>query len=207
MAGKWPSGGMQMAMRFSRGQALVPQVDRQVKGSAQLLGKSVRFGSLGAEISGHIERIAQNDGRTVEFAQEAAKRLEVQFRVLSDEGQDRLGGQTQFVGHRNPDATVTEIKAEQAGFHNKSIVDGAARRRSAGHRRAWAMRPGTKAGNRKREMVNGKGEAGSVAQPENVQWPRFDNQSEFGRTMWRSRTESSSKTRRRQAESPHLTIS
>src|SRR5581483_2939190 len=70
--GAGAAGGVEMAVGFGGGEALVPKVYGQSEGLAQGFGKGMGFGGLGADVAGHVQGIAENNGRTAEFAQEAA---------------------------------------------------------------------------------------------------------------------------------------
>ena len=117
MAGKRPSGSMEVAMGLGGGQALIPKVDGEGELGVEDVGEGVGLCGLGAEVAGHVEGIAQHNGGTIELAEQAAQRLQVLLRVFADEGEDGLSGEAQLIGHRDADTAVTEIEAEQAGFH------------------------------------------------------------------------------------------
>jgi hypothetical protein len=131
MPGKGPSGGVEVAMGFGGGQPLVPEVDGQREGGAQGVGKDLSFRGLGAHIPGHIQRVAEDDGRTPVFAEQAAEGFQVGFRISADQGQNRLRGQPQLIGDGNPDATISEIEAKKARWHRRIV----ARRIRAGRRK------------------------------------------------------------------------
>lgn len=122
VAGKRAAGGVEMAMGFGRGQALVPEVDGEREGGAQSVGEGMGFGGLGANIAGHVQRIAQNDGGAPVFAEEATEGLQVGFDVPADESQDRLRGEPEFIGDGDPDAAVSEIKAKEARRHRRMVA-------------------------------------------------------------------------------------
>lgn len=121
-----PAGGVEMPVRFSRRKALVPEVNGQRKFAPQGLSEGLGFCSLRAQIAGHIERIAEDDRGAAEFAQHPPQRLQVLLRVPANKRQHRLGGQAELVGDSDADAAVAKIEAQQAGFHESSIADGAA---------------------------------------------------------------------------------
>lgn len=62
-----------MAVGFSGGEALVPEMDGEREGGAEDLGEDVCLRGLGAYVARHVERIAEDDGRAAEFAKKAAE--------------------------------------------------------------------------------------------------------------------------------------
>lgn len=48
-------------MGFGRGEALVPEVDGEAEGSVEGFSEGVGFRGLGADVAGHVERIAEDD--------------------------------------------------------------------------------------------------------------------------------------------------
>lgn len=120
------SGGVEMAMGFGGGEALVPEVDGEGKGGAEGFGEGLGLGGEGADIAGEVERMAEDNSGAVVPAEEAAEGAEVLLWVFAAEGEDGLGGQAELVGDSDADAAVAKIEAQQAGFHESSIADGAA---------------------------------------------------------------------------------
>jgi hypothetical protein len=118
VAGEGASGSVEMAVGFGGGEALVPQVDGQGEGSAEVFGEGVGFRGLGANVPGHIERIAQDDGGAAEFAEKAAEGFKVLLRIFADEGEYGLGGEAEFIGDSDADAAIAEIEAQEAGLHS-----------------------------------------------------------------------------------------
>jgi hypothetical protein len=119
VARKRASGGMQVAVGFGRGEALVPEVDGEGEGFAERLGEGVGSGGLGADVAGHIEGIAEDDGRAAVFAEKAAEGFEVLFQVFTDQGEEGLSGEAELVGDGDTDAAGAEIEAQKAGFHSR----------------------------------------------------------------------------------------
>jgi hypothetical protein len=119
VAGQGASGGVQVAVGLGGSEALVPEVDGKGEGSAERLGESVGSGGLGADIAGHIEGIAKDDGGTAVFAQEAAEGFEVQLRIFADQGENGLSGEAELVGDGDADTAGAEIEAQEAGFHSR----------------------------------------------------------------------------------------
>jgi hypothetical protein len=124
MAGEGSSGGVQVAVGFGGGEALVPEVNGEGKSLAEGFGKGLGSGGLGAEIAGHIEGIAEDDGCAVEFAQEAAEGFQVLFRIFPDEGEDWLRGEAELIGDGDADAATAEVKAEEARDHRMILLRG-----------------------------------------------------------------------------------
>lgn len=118
------SGGVQVPMGLGRGEALIPEVNGEREGLAEGLGKEVGFGGLRADIAGHIEGVADDDGGAAEFALQAAEGFEVLTHVFADKGENRLGGEAEFVGDSDADAAVSEIEAQEAGLHNFILARG-----------------------------------------------------------------------------------
>ena len=128
MAGGGAAGGVEMAMGLGGGEALVPEVDGEGEGSAERFGEGVGFGGLGADVAGHVERIAEDDGGAAEFAEQAAEGFEVLLRVFADQGEDGLRGEAELVGDRDADAAVAEIEAQEAGLHSIDRSSGTGRK-------------------------------------------------------------------------------
>lgn len=60
-------------MGFGGGQALVPQVDGEGEGCVEGFSEGVGFRCLGADVAGHVEGIAEDDGGAAEFAEETSE--------------------------------------------------------------------------------------------------------------------------------------
>jgi hypothetical protein len=119
MARQGASGSMQVAVGLGGGKTLVPEVDREGEGLAEGLGERVGSGGLGADIAGHIEGIAEDNGGAPVFAQEAAQGFEVLLCVFANQGEDGLGGEAELIGDGDADAAGAEIEAQEAGFHSR----------------------------------------------------------------------------------------
>ena len=114
---------MKVAVGFGRGKAFIPKVNGEAEGFAERLGKGLGFGGLGAEVSRHIEGVAEDDGGAAISAKQAPERLQILFEVLAEEGEDGLGGEAEFVRDGNADAAVAEVEAEEA-FHQTIVAKG-----------------------------------------------------------------------------------
>jgi len=113
------AGLVENLVSFARGEALVPQVDGQPGERAKLGGEGLRFGGLGAEFSGEMDGVANNDAYDAKAAAEAGNRTEVvsgnaRRWAATLQGQDRLGGEAEFVGDGDADAAVADVEAEIA---------------------------------------------------------------------------------------------
>ena len=115
------AGGVEVAMGFGGGEPLVPQGDGELKLLAQDFGEGVHLGSLGAQISRHVERVADDDVGAVVFAHDAGERLQVLSAVGADQGEHRLG-QSQQIGDGHADAAVAYVEAEDAGLIHMEIL-------------------------------------------------------------------------------------
>lgn len=124
VAGKGAAGGVKMAVGLGGSQPLVPKVDGEGERLPERCGKVLGSGGLRAHVAGHIKGMAEDDGRALVFAQEAAEGLEVLFRILALEGEDGLGGQAELVGDSDPDAAAAVVEAEEAGGHRNDRTTG-----------------------------------------------------------------------------------
>lgn len=120
VGGAGAAGGVQMAMSLRGAQALIPQVHREGEAFAKRLREVLGPLGLGTDVAGRVERVAEHDGRAVEPAQQAPQRLQVLAEVFANQGKDGLGGEAEFVGDRDADASRAEIEAEKAGRHTLS---------------------------------------------------------------------------------------
>lgn len=120
--GKGPPGGVQVAVGLRRGEPLVPQVNGERESVAQDFCEGLGLRGLGADVAGHVERIAKNDGRARVFAEQAAERLQVRFDVPANERENRLGGEPQLIGDGNADAAISEIEAKKARRHSRMVA-------------------------------------------------------------------------------------
>jgi hypothetical protein len=128
MAGRGAAGGLKVAVRFGRGEALVPQMHGQGEGFTKGFGEGVGFRCLGADVAGHVEGIAEDDAGTAKFSEKTGEGFEVLLRIFADQGEDGLSGETQLVGDRDPNAAVPKIEAKQAGFHSVHLSLGTGRK-------------------------------------------------------------------------------
>ncbi len=109
-----------MAVSLGGGEALVPEVDGQCEGIAEGFREGLGTGGLGADVSGQIEGVTDNDLGAAEFAEEAAEGSEVLPLVLPNEREDRLRREAQFIGDGDADPARAKIEAEDARFHTSS---------------------------------------------------------------------------------------
>jgi hypothetical protein len=100
-----------------RGQAFVPQVDREPGQCAEIGRKRMRFRASRARISGEMHRIAHYDPGHVEFARQAGQGTQVFAGIAPTfQGQDRLRGKSQLVGYGHSDAFRAHIEGKVAGM-------------------------------------------------------------------------------------------
>ena len=118
MSRRRPSGGLQMTVRFGRGQPLVPQMNRQGERLAQRVREGLGSYHLRTHIAQHVERIAHDDRRH-RICESGGPGFQVLFNVFAHQSQDWLRGQAQFVRDRDADAAATEIQSQQTGLHNR----------------------------------------------------------------------------------------
>jgi len=115
MFGAGASRGMQVAMGFGGGQALVPEVDGQAGFVAEELGESLSLRGLGTLISGHVEGVADDDPGAAIFADKAGERFEVLLAVGARESEDGLRGETERVGDGDTNAAVSDVETHEPG--------------------------------------------------------------------------------------------
>ena len=89
---------------------------RQTGFFAEHLRKCLRFDGLRAQVSGHVERIANDNLLTIVFANDAQKRFCVLTAVGANQGHDRLGDEAHSVGDGDADATVADIETDQSSM-------------------------------------------------------------------------------------------
>lgn len=140
------SGGVEMAMGFGGGEALVPEVDGEGKGGAEGFGEGLGLGGEGADIAGEVERMAEDNSGAVVPAEEAAEGAEVLLWVFAAEGEDGLGGQAELVGDGDTDAAGPKIEAEEAEGHRMIVEPGSYSGPGLGGRGSEAARGGLRAG-------------------------------------------------------------
>ncbi len=115
-------------MRFSRGEAFVPEMDGEGESFAQRVREGLGFQSLWADVAGHVQRMAEHDGRAGVPAQQASDGFQVLLRVFANQSEDRLCGEAQFVGHCDANTAAAEIEAQQAGLHTRDGTASAERK-------------------------------------------------------------------------------
>lgn len=109
------AGFVQDSMGRFRGQALVPEVNRQASQRAQFGGKGLRLGGLRAQLAGEMERIADHDSSHAKPPRQARQRAQILAPVAAAlQRQHRLRGQPQFVGDGYADAAIADIEAKIA---------------------------------------------------------------------------------------------
>jgi len=109
--------GVEMAVGFGGGEALVPKVDGEVEFGAEGVGEGLGAGGLGALVAGHVEGVADDgfgDGGVL--AKDARDGFEVVAEFGAVQGEEGLGGVAELVGEGEADAAIAYVEAENAGF-------------------------------------------------------------------------------------------
>jgi hypothetical protein len=94
-------------------------MDGQAGERAKLGGEGLRFGGLGAEFSGEMDGVANNDAYDAKAAAEASYRTEI-FAGNAGGGasplqrKNRLGSKSQLVGDSNSNAAIADVETEIA---------------------------------------------------------------------------------------------
>ena len=102
-------------MGFAAGEALVPEVQRQAGQSRQLLCEDARFGRLGAQFSGEVERIAGHDACALVFPTKASQGTEIIPGIaLADEREYRLSRVSELAGDSHADALGADVQAQKS---------------------------------------------------------------------------------------------
>jgi hypothetical protein len=87
------AGCVEDGVGFAGGEALVPEMEREVGEGGELFGENAGFFGLRAGLAGEVERVAGDDCGALVLAAEAGEGAQVVFGVaLAGEGEDRLGG-------------------------------------------------------------------------------------------------------------------
>ena len=130
VGGSGVAEGVEVAVSLGGGEALVPEVDREVELGAEGVGEGLGACGLGALVAGHVEGIADDGFGDGVFAQDAG----YGFQVVSEpvfatgpvQGEERLGGVAEFVGECEADAAVAYVEAEDSGdaAHDLSVAPG-----------------------------------------------------------------------------------
>ncbi len=113
MAGSGAAGGVEMAMGFGGRKALIPEVNLQASLIAKDLSESLGFGSLRAEVSGHVQGVADDDGAASVAPDESLDGMEIIPPTGANEGHDGLGSETELVRDSDPDAAITDVEPHQ----------------------------------------------------------------------------------------------
>ena len=110
--GAGATGGVEVAMRFRGGKALIPEMNGKFEVVTELGGEGLDFGGLRAGISGGIEREADDDLVEGAEAEQVREVAEVVAAAGAGEGIERLGGDAEGIGDGDADAAVTDVETE-----------------------------------------------------------------------------------------------
>ncbi len=106
--------GVEMAVGLGGTEALIPQVNGQLKFGAQAVGEFFRREGARASVAGEMNRPSNDNRRAGVASQQAAQRAQIVARIGVDDGEQRLCGQAELIGDGNADAARAVIEAENA---------------------------------------------------------------------------------------------
>jgi len=91
------AGIVKLAMGLGGGEPLIPEVDGDAGFCGESSSELLRLGGLGAEIAGHVERIADDNLGAGVLAQQAAEGFHVCATGGAVQGEKRLRGVAELV--------------------------------------------------------------------------------------------------------------
>ena len=107
--------GVEVAVGFGGGKALIPEMDGEAELFAERGGKGLSAGGLRALVAGHVEWVADDGfGDRRVLAQDAGDGFQVVLQAPAVQREERLGGVAERVGQGQADAALANIKAENA---------------------------------------------------------------------------------------------
>jgi len=109
VAGAGEAGGVEMAMSFGGGEAFVPEIERQAGFLVDVAGELLGLDGLGAEVAGHVEGVADDDGLAGVAAGEASEGAEVVAAGGAGEGEDGLSGEAEGVRDGDADPAIAYV--------------------------------------------------------------------------------------------------
>jgi hypothetical protein len=110
--GAGATGGVEVAMRFRGGEALIPEMNGKFEVVTELGGEGLDFGGLRTGVSGGIEREADDDLVEGAEAEQVREVAEVVAAAGAGEGIERLGGDAEGIGDGDADAAVADVETE-----------------------------------------------------------------------------------------------
>ncbi len=115
------AGTIEQSMGVVGREAFVEELDGEagmglVGGRGEGLGEGLGFGGLRARRSVHVQGIADENDLNLVPADEACYRFQVGAKGGAMQGEERLRGESERIGDRETDATVTDVERESAGI-------------------------------------------------------------------------------------------
>ena len=105
-------GFTEQAIGLDRSQALIPEMNRQSKALAKVLGKGGDLFRLAALGAAHAQRVSNHDFADIVIANGAIQELKIGALVLAANGLQSLGGDAERIGHCHADGLGADIQTE-----------------------------------------------------------------------------------------------
>lgn len=106
--------GVEMAVGLGGTEALIPQMDGELKFGAEIVGEFFRREGARATVAGEMNGPSNDNRRAGVAPQQAAQRAQIVARIGMDDGEQRLRGQAELIGDGNTNAARAVIEAENA---------------------------------------------------------------------------------------------
>lgn len=107
--------GIQMAMRLGGAEAFIPEKHGEFQLRFDLRGKLFCGKGARADIAGHVQGQANDNGGAAVAPDDAGKRTHVIAAIGAVDSEQRLGGVAKLIGQSNADAAIPMIEAQDAG--------------------------------------------------------------------------------------------
>jgi hypothetical protein len=107
-------GFAEETVRFGRGEALVPEVNREFEMLPEVVGEGVNLFGLDPFSARHAKGEADDDFFHFVFADDAVEELEIVLAVLAVESFKALGGDAEGIGDCDSDPARADVEAENA---------------------------------------------------------------------------------------------
>lgn len=120
----------QQAVSFGGGEALVPEMNRQLEMLAEVHGKGLDLFGLRAFGSGHSERQSDDDFFDFVLQDDPPEKLEIVLLVLAVKGFEALGSNTEGIRNGDADSSSPDIEAQHTVVRlscHSGIIEGAER--------------------------------------------------------------------------------